>query len=49
MPTTANGTDTSAAIHTACTALTAAASRLCSPMRRATTAVVAIASPIAIA
>ena len=49
MPAIANGTDTSSAIQIACTAVTAASSRLPSPTRRATTAVTAIARPMPIA
>jgi len=46
MPITAKGSDASTAIQIACTALMAAASRSPSPVRRATTAVTAIASPM---
>ena len=49
MPTIANGSDASTAIQIACTALTAAAGRLPSPVRRATTAVTAIARPMPMA
>jgi hypothetical protein len=47
MPATANGSDTSTATAMACTADSAASSPRCSPTRRATIAVTAIASPIA--
>jgi hypothetical protein len=48
MPTSATGSETSTASTMACTADSAASSPRCSPMRRATIAVTAIASPIAI-
>ena len=47
MPMMAGSSDASRATMIACTAVTAASSFLPSPMRRAITAVTAIASPIA--
>ena len=48
MPASANGTEASTATHSACAAVTEAASRSPSPTRRATSAVMPIARPIAI-